>query len=371
MLRSGDEALKEKRYEDAVEKFSAALEENNDNPLYLVKRAKAYIGLKEYTEALNDANRALSIDQRLADAILIKGIALFYVEEYESARSVFTDGIEMGSTENTITFKQWRRKCNAELDIEQQEEAGTTTEGIFIGIGADIPPEPAKPSRDEASQTSSESSASGSQAIGQASKMRYDWYQTDSHVIVTLMIKNVKKDDVSISFGERTLSASVKLPTGSEYSLELDLQHPINPQKSATKILTTKVELKMTKVGAIRWTALEGGVTAPAVKSVPQASSSSSTSYPTSSRSGATRDWDKLVADIKQEEKDEKLEGEAALNKFFREIYGNASDETKRAMNKSFVESGGTVLSTNWSEVGQGPVEMKPPDGMEFKKYEI
>jgi hypothetical protein len=78
----------------------------------------------------------------------------------------------MGSTENTITFKQWRRKCNAELDIEQQEEAGTTTEGIFIGIGADIPPEPAKPSRDEASQTSSESSASGSQAIGQASKMR-------------------------------------------------------------------------------------------------------------------------------------------------------------------------------------------------------
>jgi tetratricopeptide (TPR) repeat protein len=79
MLRSGDEALKEKRYEDAVEKFSAALEENNDNPLYLVKRAKAYIGLKEYTEALNDANRALSIDQRLADAILIKGSCCFLV----------------------------------------------------------------------------------------------------------------------------------------------------------------------------------------------------------------------------------------------------------------------------------------------------
>ena len=65
--------------------------------------------------------------------------------------------------------------------------------------------------------------------------------------------------------------------------------------------------------------------------------SSGHPTYPTSTRSGANRDWDKLVADIKQEEKDEKLDGEAGLNKFFRELYGNASEETKRAMNKSFV----------------------------------
>ncbi len=34
------------------------------------------------------------------------------------------------------------------------------------------------------------------------------------------------------------------------------------------------------------------------------------------------------------------------------------------------VESGGTVLSTNWGEVGEKKVDMKPPDGMEFKKYD-
>uniref|UniRef100_A0A0R3UBW1 SGS domain-containing protein n=1 Tax=Mesocestoides corti TaxID=53468 RepID=A0A0R3UBW1_MESCO len=32
-------------------------------------------------------------------------------------------------------------------------------------------------------------------------------------------------------------------------------------------------------------------------------------------------------------------------------------------------ESGGTVLSTNWEDVGKGKVEMKPPDGMEYKEY--
>ena len=35
------------------------------------------------------------------------------------------------------------------------------------------------------------------------------------------------------------------------------------------------------------------------------------------------------------------------------------------------MESGGTVLSTNWGEVGEKKVERKPPDGMEWKDYEI
>lgn len=94
---------------------------------------------------------------------------------------------------------------------------------------------------------------------------------------------------------------------------------------------------------------------------------SSSHSYPTSSH--VHRNWDKLAADIEKEEKNEKLEGDAALNQLFQKIYGEGSDEVKRAMNKSFVESNGTVLSTNWADVGSKKVECKPPDSMEFKKY--
>lgn len=97
-------------------------------------------------------------------------------------------------------------------------------------------------------------------------------------------------------------------------------------------------------------------------------STQSSHSYPTSSH--VHRNWDKLAADIEKEEKEEKLEGDAALNQLFQKIYGEGSDEVKRAMNKSFVESGGTVLSTNWSEVGSKKVDCKPPDGMEYKKWD-
>ncbi|MTV29212.1 hypothetical protein FTX61_28170 [Nitriliruptoraceae bacterium ZYF776] len=83
-----------------------------------------------------------------------------------------------------------------------------------------------------------------------------------------------------------------------------------------------------------------------------------------------TKDWDKLEAQVKKEEKDEKLDGDAALNKFFRDIYSDADEETRRAMKKSFVESNGTVLSTNWKEVGSKQVEGTAPDGMELRKWE-
>ena len=80
------------------------------------------------------------------------------------------------------------------------------------------------------------------------------------------------------------------------------------------------------------------------------------------------RDWAAIEKTLAAEA-EEKKEGEAALNEMFQKIYGDASDDTKRAMNKSFQESGGTVLSTNWSEIGKEKTEIKPPDGMEWKKY--
>ncbi|KAF5396135.1 Suppressor of G2 allele of SKP1 [Paragonimus heterotremus] len=86
--------------------------------------------------------------------------------------------------------------------------------------------------------------------------------------------------------------------------------------------------------------------------------------YPSSSK--VAHDWSKLEKEAAEIEDD----GDP-LNKLFQNIYADASDETRRAMIKSFTESGGTVLSTNWKEVGKEKVEMKPPDGMEYKKYEI
>lgn len=54
---------------------------------------------------------------------------------------------------------------------------------------------------------------------------------------------------------------------------------------------------------------------------------------------------------------------------FFQKLYKDADDDTRKAMVKSYTESGGTVLSTNWKEISKKRTEIRPPDGMEFKKW--
>uniref|UniRef100_A0A452R6Z1 Protein SGT1 homolog n=1 Tax=Ursus americanus TaxID=9643 RepID=A0A452R6Z1_URSAM len=177
-------------------------------------------------------------------------------------------------------------------------------------------------------------------------------------------VSNVQKNNVYVEFSEKELSALLKLPSEEDYNLKLRLLHPIIPEQSTFKVLSTKIEIKMKKTEAVRWEKLEGEGDVPKPK---RFIADVKNLYPSSSH--YTRNWDKLVGEIKEEEKNEKLEGDAALNKLFQQIYSDGSDEVKRATNKSFIESGGIVLSTNWSDVGKRKVEINPPDDMEWKKY--
>lgn len=177
-------------------------------------------------------------------------------------------------------------------------------------------------------------------------KIKYDWYQSDSHVTITVLAKNCKPDDVKVNFTDHRFVLDAKLADGSDYNLQLDLLHAIVPDRSNFKVLPSKIEVRLAKASGDRWSGLEGE---PRMV-VPQ-----------------PRNWDAVVGNLL---KDDDAEGEAALNALFQKIYADGSDEVKKAMNKSYMESGGTVLSTNWNEVAKDKVDVKPPDGTEFRKWE-
>ncbi|KAK2514322.1 Sugt1 [Columba guinea] len=310
--------------EAAAQELTTALEKNPDDAEYYCQRAYAHILLQKYADAVADAKKSLELNPNNAVALLRKGLGEYHMKNYTSALESFREGQRLDNVDDTFTI--WIKRCEETLNASQTE---------MNSQQQPLPP-----------------------------KIKYDWYQTESQVIVTIMIKNAQKDDVSVQFSEKEMNASVRLPSGEDYNLKLVLLHCIVPEQSTFKVLSTKVEIKMKKPEAVRWEKLEGQGDSPKLK---QFTPDTQHLYPSSSH--YTRNWDKLVVEIKEEEKNEKLEGDAALNKLFQQIYSDGTDEVKRAMNKSFMESGGTVLSTNWSDVGKRKVEVNPPDDMEWKKF--
>lgn len=115
-----------------------------------------------------------------------------------------------------------------------------------------------------------------------------------------------------------------------------------------------KLELIFEKIEPIQWTSLEqtfagAGSTKPA--------------YPSSARKPINLEALNL-------EPEAPVDNEAQVDAFFKQLYKDADEDTRRAMNKSFAESGGTVLSTNWDEVKQKKIEPSPPSGMEVKTFD-
>lgn len=92
----------------------------------------------------------------------------------------------------------------------------------------------------EAAASQSEAAPQDPQAMP-VPKISHDWYQTETQVVVEVRIKKLKADECKIEIGDTNLSVTAPLPTGSEYSLELDLAHPVVPAQSGYKVLHTNI----------------------------------------------------------------------------------------------------------------------------------
>jgi len=144
------------------------------------------------------------------------------------------------------------------------------------------------------------------------------------------------------------------------------LKGQIDPSASDYTVGKIKVEIRLVKMIPGRWGSLVGDSPDPLANS-PSPSSTG--------KKGQQKNWEGITTKIldsdkeKTTEEDPNVGGDSTLNSFFQKIFGDADDDTKRAMMKSYQESGGTTLSTNWDEVSKSKVEVKPPAGSEWKKW--
>ncbi|KAK6742102.1 hypothetical protein RB195_009769 [Necator americanus] len=183
-----------------------------------------------------------------------------------------------------------------------------------------------------------------------AMKPRFDWFQTDTSVTVTILKKGVALNDCRVTF----LDNDIKVYCGDEIIFETTLARPVDEKNFTVTCTPSKVEIRMPKASAGHWPVLGAPSAIPATTELHHPS----------------KNWEAIERKAVEEEENEQLEGDAAVNRMFRKLYNEASDDVKKAMIKSYQESGGTVLSTNWAEISKKRTEVRPPDCMEYKHFE-
>ncbi|GLU21168.1 hypothetical protein SLE2022_373270 [Rubroshorea leprosula] len=351
------EAFIDDHFELAVDLYSQAISVNPKNAELFADRAQASIKLGNFTEAVADANRAIELDSSMSKAYLRKGMACMKLEEYQTAKAALESGASLALGD--IRFTNLIKECDEHIAEEVGELPKPPLEKVPENVsGKDV-------------ELGDEHSNQLTFAAPSKPKYRHEFYQKPEEVVVTIFAKKIPRDNVTVDFGEQILSVTIDVPGEDAYHFQPRLYGKIIPAKCRCDVLSTKIEIRLAKTEPIHWTSLEFSKENAVAQRVivPSATANERPTYPSSKPKGV--DWDKLEAEVKKEEKDEKLDGDAALNKFFRDIYQDADEDMRRAMQKSFVESHGTVLSTNWKEVGSKKVEGSPPDGMEVKKWEI
>mmetsp|Transcript_2860 Transcript_2860/g.4122 ORF Transcript_2860/g.4122 Transcript_2860/m.4122 type:complete len:332 (+) Transcript_2860:16-1011(+) len=327
LLFQGLQSLIYEKYAKANDQLLEAIEKstNDEEKNEAIKhRGFALMGLKRYKEAqacfesiYSQIDSSMDCFERITREY---GIACFYCESFATAGKCFS------ALNDSKSNQRWLRKIKRELEL--------------------APPK----------QTIAEKQPIKKKTVYE--KLYFSHFQMGNELVINVMgARSIPIENRQVTIeAPFTVTLSFQSPNeDSPFVKSFNLFGAFT--SGSVRHTTAKTAITLNTASADTWTSLE------------------KSDVKETSRQGVYSgrqpdDWDKIDQSAKKSFAAEKPEGDQALNQLFESIYANATPQTKMAMRKSFIESGGTVLSTNWDEVGKQRVEPSPPPGMEYKKYD-
>lgn len=338
------------------------------------------------------------------------GMICYSINKYNDAAQSYQRAYQLqqlnnNNNINSFNYMEWIDKCKLLLQQIEKEAITNDINGTNDNMNNIVPS--TSPSPSPISPPLPTNVASHNNNIYVVPK--YQYYQNDQYMIIQIIERQLNSDKLKVIWTEDTISITIYNPYLNTYVPIVigKLYDTIIPDQSRVIYKTEKTLIKLYKnnnkhewnellskenLSTIKANAMKKPiVVTDAVlvgtehtdmnsmdinnnnnNNVLEATTIPNTTTKIPRPYSSHRDWDSIEKDIMLEEINEKAGGDDAMNSLFEQIYGDADPDTRRAMIKSYQTSGGTVLSTNWNEVGTTNYEEQrtAPNGMEWKTWE-
>jgi len=94
-VRKGNYRLEDGKYDEAVKEFHTALEENPDHVMAHLGLAVSFMQMERNKDALEEFDRTIALDPKLAVAYADKGILLDRLGRYEEALALYKKALKL------------------------------------------------------------------------------------------------------------------------------------------------------------------------------------------------------------------------------------------------------------------------------------
>ncbi|KAL3905582.1 MAG: hypothetical protein SGILL_009620, partial [Bacillariaceae sp.] len=305
LLAYGDCLQVDENYEDAIDAYAAALAlfRESEAALHiraLSHRSAAFYQLGRYPEALEDAQQALvkMSTQKTAGLYASEGemvhrrvgMAAFALAKYQDARDIFEKAAQLASLNHRAGVDQfyagWLQKCEAKMNKPTAAKKAAAPKSVTpmkpSSTSTTTTAAAARPSKAPAAAVVSPKPTSSSTTRApavtphvsrtvMASAPKYQYYQSDKFVTVSILEAQVSEEDLNVRFEPQQLVVTLH-KGGKDFTVVAgSLYQEIDVTKSKVTIKDEKVLVRLRKVEeGYEWPELMGKAT----DSKPAASSS-------------------------------------------------------------------------------------------------